>query len=77
MADQPLAAKPAASLAHRQHLGMGGGVAIGHRAVPGGGDDRSPSVDHHGTDRHLPRGRGLGGEIESVAHGGRQDHGPL
>ena len=76
MADQPLAAEPNAGLAHRQQLGMGGRVAIGQRAVRSRGDD--PPL---GSTTTAPTGTSpsaaAGGEIEGVAHGGGQDHGPL
>ena len=51
--DQPRRTELGCGGTDRQHLGMGGWVAVGLRAIAGGGQDRAIGADDHGADRHL------------------------
>jgi hypothetical protein len=56
---------------------MRGGIAIGERPVGGRRHDPPIGIDDHSPDGHFACGRGFGGKLEGMAHGGRQDHAAL
>ena len=74
VSDQPLGAEAGAGGAHRQHLGMGRGIAVGEGPVGGSRDDQPLGVEHHRPDRHFAAGSGFGGKVQGMAHGRRQGH---
>jgi len=71
--DQPLAADLVGGSTNGENFGVGGRIAIGESAVPGGGNDLAVPHDD-AADRHLPGCAGVFGRFQGQIHERRCVH---
>src|SRR5690606_3249211 len=71
-AHEPEVTEARGSVPDRQHLGVGGGVAVDLAPVVGRGEHPPVGVENQRTDGDVATRRGVGGELE----GGVHRHGP-